>query len=206
MGHTNEKVGHLGLPHQPPPQRSSLMNSIIVDKIKSELIAKAKIKKAYRKLQEKEQKQKQVEGEQATSTQSILFGTSTAESGKNTLAEDEPGIEPASLELHPSRQERLEHDSEDEEAPSRSRKPRLRGPKRNKGYAVEQAKAEKIRREREEAVRKAKEAQKEKEKRERQRIRDKKLMTAKKADGRRKLGKQSIVLLERVKKQMAGAA
>lgn len=159
-----------------------------VVKIKKDLIHKAKIKKSYAKLKARE----------AIENPVALPDSTTP---------DEPATEP-SQELHPERQAML--DAPREPTPPQDnnfqRRPRERRPKRPKYFEKEQAFASKQKAEadarRAEFERRDKERRQKTEERERFRKAMAKARTGGK-NGQRKLGKESKVLLERVKRIVA---
>ncbi|KAJ5883564.1 uncharacterized protein N7473_010450 [Penicillium subrubescens] len=150
-------------------------------KIKSDLIQKAKVKKAYAKIKAQEL---------ATNTSKPIFTTAEEE---NT--EDKP--EPASLELHPDRIAMMnEPEPAPEPAPRPERRPRDRRERRPKpsAFSKEIEVAEK-RKQAAEARQRAIEAKQ----------KDREAMTrAKRPDqfGKRRLGRESNVLLSRVQRMV----
>lgn len=158
-------------------------------KIKKDLIHKAKIKKSYAKIKAQ-----------------ALIETPHIPATTPPLA-DEPTTEP-SQEIHPERQAMLDAPKESTPPPDSDfqRRPRERKPKRPKYFEKEQAFAEKQKAETEarqaEFERRNKERREKIEERERFRKAMAKARTGGK-NGQRKLGKESKVLLERVKRIVA---
>ncbi|EAS31360.2 uncharacterized protein CIMG_06839 [Coccidioides immitis RS] len=162
-----------------------------VQKIKSELIHKAKIKKSYAK----------IKAQELVATQSkSVYDNDESTNANRDFEEPSEKPAPASLELHPDRQARLDAPEEDpdylpakksiRETPRR----RERRPKPSpftKEMQIAQKRKEEI-----EARRKLKDAKE----RERQAM-----MRAKRPDqfGKQRLGRQSKVLLEKVKRIVA---
>lgn len=181
-------------------------------KIKNELIQKAKIKKAYSKIKA---------AEQASSAPAPL---NDAQPGPEAEAEAEADAEAAAasevpeVQIHPERQAMLEEDepaAEEPAAPSRSvnadRPRRPRDPKKQRGSRkpgyydkalaeAEHNKAEQDEREKE-MRRRAEERNRKVEERERFR---RAVVKAKKPgrDGQRRLGRESGLLLEKVKRMV----
>lgn len=158
-------------------------------KIKKDLIQKAKIKKAYAKLKA----QAPIKNPHMPATTPPLA--------------DEHATEP-SQEIHPERQAMLDAPKESTPPPGSEfqRQPRERKPRRPKYFEKEQAFAEQQKAEAEarqaEFERRNKERREKIEERERFRKAMAKARTGGK-NGQRKLGKESKVLLERVKRIVA---
>ncbi|KAF2205733.1 hypothetical protein GQ43DRAFT_361647 [Delitschia confertaspora ATCC 74209] len=166
-----------------------------VQKIKQDLIHKAKIKKEYAKVKARE--------EPNTAHRSVY----DLETNQNEV-EDKPAesVPEPTLELHPDRVKMLETEPEpvrDYERPARQRK----RPK-PQTYKNEEEIARKRREEQEVRQKAREEAEKERQRKlaEREHFR-KEMAKARKVgpDGRMKLGRQSNVLLERVKKMVGNA-
>ncbi|KAF2279220.1 uncharacterized protein EI97DRAFT_439605 [Westerdykella ornata] len=161
-----------------------------VQKIKKDLIHKAKLKKEYAKIKSQEQ---------PVSLQSVYERVAAANAGE-PAASAEPAPEPT-LEPHPDRQKLLEQPSPDPEAAPtppgrRKRRPRPQPFKREEELARK-------RREEAEARRKARdEAEKERQRKLAERERFRKAMAKARGGpgGKRKLGRESAVLLEKVKR------
>jgi len=155
---------------------------VIVVKIKKDIIQKAKIKKSYAKLKAREP---------------------VAPSSFPVEAEEEPaGIEaePATQELHPDRQKMLDNPEEESAhaLPRRSRKP---------GYFDKETAIAETRKAEAEARRKEfEQRQDDKKRKTEERERFRKAMAKARTggkNGQRKLGRESNVLLEKVKRMMA---
>ncbi|EAW22589.1 uncharacterized protein NFIA_012780 [Aspergillus fischeri NRRL 181] len=155
-------------------------------KIKSDLIQKAKVKKAYAKIKAEEL---------ASAPKRPIYATEEHAEGENTKGDNVVDPAPASLELHPDRQAML-NDPVPERPPrerSQDHNPRERRNRRKpkpSAFAKEMEIAEKRR----------KEAERRREERE-FKIKDRDAMArAKKPapDGKRKLGRESKVLLNRI--------
>ncbi|KAF2837242.1 hypothetical protein M501DRAFT_195687 [Patellaria atrata CBS 101060] len=159
-----------------PPNLPDGLHKRKIQKIKRDLIHKAKVKKAYAKIKERE----------IPSTQPRVVGSSEDE------GQDASSSAAASMQLHPERLRRLdEPKQEQDEDVGKGKEQGLKRrdrPKKSR-FAKETSEA---------AERKAEREWKEK-------LRFRKSMAkAKKVgpDGRRKLGRESKVLLERVRKLM----
>ncbi|KAI5865078.1 hypothetical protein GGS23DRAFT_407645 [Durotheca rogersii] len=176
------RVGPQNLPDGPWKRK--------VDKIKKNLIHKAKVKKAYKKIKAAE--------------------LASSSSSKPELAAAAEGAEeaPSSAQIHPERQAMLGEDDQPDPSslpPDDVRSPRKRrGKARKPGYfdkALLKAEVKKA-----EAEARAQEAEKRKEERNRksaERERFRKAMAKARApgrDGQRRLGRESGLLLEKVKK------
>jgi len=164
----------------------------IVQKIKKNLIHKAKVKRSYAKLKERELQQPQA------------------------IRPIDPSVEvetaEPSLELHPERQEMLDKPPQGPEevhprpAPSHSRAPRQRRPKPIP-FEKEARLAEKRKAEAEARRKEIEEAQKQRQRKVEERERFRKAMAKARTggkNGQRKLGRESQVLLEKVKRVVEG--
>ncbi|KAF2136703.1 uncharacterized protein K452DRAFT_362384 [Aplosporella prunicola CBS 121167] len=151
-------------------------------KIKQDLIHKAKIKKQYAKLKERE----------------LNHQPSAATAAHD---DDEPTAEPASLEPHPDRQKNLEKSPTPEPEP---REPRERRPRKQRTtpYAKEAAAAQKRKEEAEERRRAREEAERQKQERLAEREKFRKAMAKARGakDGKRRLGREAPVLLDKIKR------
>jgi hypothetical protein len=163
------------------------LHLIAAQKIKSDLIQKAKVKKAYAKIKAEEL---------ASAPQRPIYATEEHAEGENANGDNVVDPAPASLELHPDRQAMLnEPVPERPPRPERSQdhNPRERRNRRKpkpSAFAKEMEIAEKRR----------KEAERRREERE-FKLKDREAMArAKKPapDGKRRLGRESKVLLNRV--------
>ena len=163
-----------------------------VQKIKKDLIHKAKVKKSYAKLKERELQQPQ------------------AVSATNHSAVDET-VEP-SLALHPDRQEMLDKplQAPEEVRPrptaDHSRAPRQRRPK-PVPFEKEARLAEKRKAEAEARRKEIEEARRQRQQKIEERERFRKAMAKARTggkNGQRKLGRESKVLLEKVKRSVEG--
>jgi hypothetical protein len=170
---------------------------VTVQKIKKDLIHKAKLKKEYAKVKAREQ---------ATAPQKSVYDREDGEHVDEAEEPAEPVPEPT-LEPHPDRLKLLEAEEQEPEGTAggqpdrRQRRPRLQP------FQKETALAQK-RREEAEARRKAREdAEREREKRMAERERFRKSMAKARGgpDGKRKLGRESKVLLEKVKRLVGEA-
>lgn len=160
-----------------------------MQKIKKDLIRKAKVKKSYSKLEEREQ----------------LNGSKPI---YNPLALQED--EPASLELHPDRQAILDKPpSASLEQASSDQHPRPQRTKRPKPqpFKKEAQLAQKRREEREARRKEIEDKNRQREAKLLERERFRKAMAKARSggkDGQRKLGRESKVLLEKVKRIVGG--
>ncbi|OTB05481.1 hypothetical protein M426DRAFT_319744 [Hypoxylon sp. CI-4A] len=180
-----------------------------VDKIKKDLIHKAKVKKAYKKIKAAEQASSNPENATVTEAKDAEAG---AEADVDAPA-------PPSPKLHPERQARLDADEEEEEEPEpepepagdqppRQRRQRQKQKARRPGYfdkAVADAERKKA-----EADARAQEIERRNAERNRkleERERFRKALTKARApgrDGKRKLGRESGLLLEKARKLVGG--
>lgn len=174
---TSEKVALLtatAVPRPPADPRP-------VDKIKKDLIHKAKVKKQYAKIRERELQN---------------------EPARDDQQEPSPAPEP-NLELHPDRQTMLDEPSPEPEAERKDARRERRPNKRQKPATFskeaalgqkrkEEAEARRLAREENERQRQDKIAERERFRRQ--------MAKAHGRDGKRKLGREAPVLLERVKK------
>ncbi|CAP92205.1 hypothetical protein E8E15_002824 [Penicillium rubens] len=160
-------------------------------KIKNDLIHKAKVKKAYAKIKAEEL---------AKAPKKSVYDTAEGEEIETGKNKEEAGEETTTLELHPDRIAMLnEPEAEPAPAPRQERRPRGDGKQRERrpkpsAFTKEMEIAEK-RRKAEEARRKDREAkQNEREA----------LLRAKRPDqfGKRRLGRESNVLLSRVQRMV----
>lgn len=162
-----------------------LINHIAAQKIKSDLIQKAKVKKAYAKIKAQEL---------AAGTPKPVYAT--AEDAEGAKKENE-GAEPASLELHPDRVAMLneppqqpapkpERRTQDEDRQRRQRKPKKSAFSKEMEIAEQRRKAAEARRKEREAKQQEREA----------------MARARRPDqtGKRRLGRESKVLLSRVQR------
>ncbi|KAI5918601.1 hypothetical protein F4810DRAFT_566534 [Camillea tinctor] len=177
-----------------------------VDKIKKDLIHKAKVKKAYKKIQAAELAQTSTKPA-ITVTTTVTTTTSETEGGEDAAAEAPP-----SPKIHPDRQAMLDddeapppsppHNTTDGERPPRRRKQKPRRP----GYfdkAVADAERKKAEAEARAQEIEKRNAERERKTKERERFR-KAVAKARKPgrDGQRKLGRESGLLLEKVKRMV----
>jgi len=182
MGHTDEKVctRNVHLPYLGT-------NHVIVQKIKKDLIHKAKVKKSYAKLKEREFQQPQA-------------------SSSNDQRTAESNAEP-SLALHPERQEMLDKPEAELEEVRPPTQDRLRIPRERRRKPVpfekEARLAEKRKAESEARRKEIEEANKQRQQKIEERERFRKAMAKARTggkNGQRKLGRESKVLLEKVKR------
>ncbi|KAI1334824.1 hypothetical protein F5Y15DRAFT_420444 [Xylariaceae sp. FL0016] len=191
------RVGPQNLPDGPWKRK--------VDKIKKDLIHKAKVKKAYKKIK-------------AAEIAKTSKSTSTGPEESASDDDDEETPAPPSPQLHPERQAMLDSDDEEEEEPAEAPEPvpapkgpdhrpqRPRTQARKPGY-FDKANAAAARRKTEmEARQRAfeeRDAERRRKNEERERFRrlSRKARTPA-ADGQRKLGRESGLLLEKVKKMV----
>ncbi|KAI0599395.1 hypothetical protein F4775DRAFT_591510 [Biscogniauxia sp. FL1348] len=198
------RVGPSNLPDGPWKRK--------VDKIKKDLIHKAKVKKAYKKIQAAEQASTKPAITVTTTVTTTTTTTSETEGGEKEAATAETAA-PPSPQIHPERQAMLDddeapppsppHDNADGERPSRRRKPKPRKP----GYfdkAVADAERKKAEAEARAQEIERRNAERQRKSEERERFR-KAMAKARKPgrDGQRKLGRESGLLLEKVKKMVA---
>ncbi|KAF3480061.1 uncharacterized protein GIQ15_05408 [Arthroderma uncinatum] len=175
----------------------------IVQKIKADLIHKAKLKKSYEKIKAREL---------ASTPVKSIYETQNDDDGGNedSRPAEEPAEEPASLELHPDRQAMVasHNDEQSEERPKRPSRRRDRtqdehdGDSRPHGRRPRRAKPYPFTREEEAAQKRIEEANA-REKLRLQREKERADMTrAKRPDqfGKRRLGRESKVLLDKVKR------
>ena len=186
----SEKVG----PNSNPQRHFLPLTNNLVTKIKKGLIEKAKIKKEYAKVKATEEK-KNTPAEPAST-------------GKNEAAEAEDQEE-AEPQVHPERQAMLEedkadapkHNDEDSHAGPRQRRPRQQ---RKPGYfdkALAQGGQKKAEAEAREQARQQRNEDRKRKLAERERYRRAVVKArAPGRDGQRKLGRQSGLLLEKVKR------
>ncbi|KAI0110106.1 hypothetical protein F4814DRAFT_425791 [Daldinia grandis] len=172
-----------------------------VDKIKRDLIHKAKVKKAYKKIKA---------AEQGSSKPNIT--PTSGDVDADVDAEVGPGPEPPSPQLHPERQAMLDVDEEQAEPsppPPGDRPPRQRKQKVRKPGYFDKAVADGDRKKAEAEARAQEVARRNAEREskiaERERFR-KAMAKARKPgrDGQRKLGRESGLLLEKAKKIVGG--
>ena len=155
-------------------------------KIKKDLIQKAKLKTSYAKLKERE------------------LGITGGRSLKSVIASDQ---EPASLELHPERQAMLEQPHEELAGNASqshdSRNPRRYSTPKRKPFAKETELAERRRAEAEARKKDREAAEEQRRQKAEERERFRRAMAKARSGGRngqRKLGRESVVLLEKVKR------
>ncbi|GKZ32581.1 hypothetical protein AbraIFM66950_002079 [Aspergillus brasiliensis] len=165
-------------------------------KIKSDLIQKAKVKKAYAKVRA---------AELAAAPSRPIYTDDAHNQDEDNAENKRADPAPASLELHPDRQAMLDQpEPEPETTPARPQ----RGEKRNaKGRRERKPKPSAFAREMEIAEQRRKEAEKRREEREfRQKDREA-MARAKRPDqaGKRRLGRESKVLLSRVERMVGKA-
>jgi hypothetical protein len=179
MAHIVEKVRYITLISS--TRRLNFQH--VVQKIKHNLIRKAQLKKELARARIQE-----------------------GASGAIPLQSSEPQIEPASIEPHPDRQALMDAPADTIDEPDKSIKPmrRERRPRVNP-FNRETTQAQKRKEEADERrqIREQADAERKKKLEDRERMR-KAVAKARKpgSDGRRRLGRESIVLLERVKKLM----
>lgn len=181
-------------------------HDISVTKIKQDLIHKAKVKKAYAKIKAQEEQKKQQKQQIKPSEDESKSEDNDEKEKSNDTSEDE------AEQLHPTRQLMLKdeeaaqtgatRESEDADPSSTSHSDGQRRRTRRPGYYDKQlAKAEERRAE---AEARAEEAQRRREERERklaERDRYKRAMAKTRGkDGKKKLGRESTILLDKVKK------
>ncbi|RAL11108.1 uncharacterized protein BO97DRAFT_471153 [Aspergillus homomorphus CBS 101889] len=163
-------------------------------KIKSDLIQKAKVKKAYAKIR----------AEELAAAPPKPIYTADQDDAENASKEEE--VEPASLELHPDRMAML-NEPEPEPAPKPQHQQRSSDNRDARGRRVRKPKPSAFAKEMELAERRKKEAERRREEREfRQKDREA-MARAKKPDhsGKRRLGRESKVLLNRVQRAVGQA-
>ncbi|KAF3067111.1 hypothetical protein GL218_08800 [Daldinia childiae] len=174
-----------------------------VDKIKKDLIHKAKVKKAYKKIKA---------AEQASSKPNTTLATEDANANADVDVETEP--EPPSPQLHPERQAMLDVDEEQADLssppPPGDRPPRQRKQKVRKPGYFDKAVADGDRKKAEAEARAQEIARQNAERENKIAEREKFRKAMAKArtpgrDGQRKLGRESGLLLEKVKKMVGGA-
>ncbi|KAI1651439.1 uncharacterized protein F4817DRAFT_311697 [Daldinia loculata] len=177
-----------------------------VDKIKRDLIHKAKVKKAYKKIKA---------AEQASSKSNTTPATEDANANANADVdvEAEAEADPPSPQLHPERQAMLDVDEEQAEPssppPSGDRHPRQRKQKVRKPGYFDKAVADGDRKKAEAEARAQEIARRNAERESKIAEREKFRKAMAKArtpgrDGQRKLGRESGLLLEKVKKIVGG--
>ncbi|KAL8712021.1 MAG: hypothetical protein Q9220_003717 [cf. Caloplaca sp. 1 TL-2023] len=168
---------------------ANLPDGTYLKKIKDDLIRKAKVKKSYSKIKGKE-----------PVVQPKYYSNPPGEE-----AESESELPPASMELHPARQAMLEEPAAKNlvESPQRPRRPRK--PKRDP-FKEESSQAISRNRERDEKRAAIEQAHREKQQKFEERERFRKAMAKARTggkNGQRKLGRESKILLERVKNLVA---
>jgi hypothetical protein len=160
-------------------------------KIKESLIHKAKVKKEFAKIKARHDAE-------ARPSYNPFENTPGEQDGP-----PQEDIEPASLELHPDRQAQLA----EPEATAQPTYPRKHHRQRQDPFAKESQAAQRQREEAEERQKEREEANRQRqrkiEERERMRIAVAKARTPGR-DGKRKLGRESGMLLEKVKRMVAG--
>ena len=171
-------------------QASPETNRSTVQKIKQDLIRKAKVKKSYSKIKERE----------AIHTKPSVY-TSTPPPEENS----------ASLELHPERQAMLEEPEhaprEKNQDPDQQQQPRQRKPRRPKPvpFRKEAVLAQQRREENERRRKEVEEGNRQRQEKVAERERFRKAMAKARSggrDGQRKLGRESKVLLEKVQRML----
>ncbi|KAI1495890.1 hypothetical protein F5X99DRAFT_422570 [Biscogniauxia marginata] len=173
-----------------------------VDKIKKDLIHRAKVKKAYKKVKA---------AEQASSRPSITTTTTTMETEGEGNGDEKAA--PLSPHIHPERQAMLDDDEPPPPSPPHSpangdQPPRRRKQKPRKPGYFDKAAADAERKRTEEEARaqevERRNAERQRKIEERERFR-KAMAKARKPgrDGQRKLGRESGLLLQKVKKMVA---
>lgn len=177
--------------------RLSLSDDCTDQKIKQNLIDKAKLKKEYAKLK----KQGKVPDEEEALPKPASMA---ADAGLDEEAsEDEKeSQEPVSTEPHPDRQNLID---EEEEAPAEQRRPRQRRPKAVP-FKKEHEQAQKRKAEAEERRRAREEAERERQRKIEERDKFRRAMAKARTggkNGQRKLGRESQPLLEKVKRLVA---
>ncbi|RYP71461.1 hypothetical protein DL771_004828 [Monosporascus sp. 5C6A] len=197
-----------------------------VTKIKNELIHKAKVKKEYKKVKAEEEARAQAEAasksKAKSSTEDGQVGNGR-EDGAAGDGDDDNGApnQPPSPQLHPERQAMLDNDDDvdanpnaipldsqdpgDRPPPPRKRKSRQRKP----GYfdkAIEEADRKRVEAEAQAQEMKRRRVERERKLAERQRF-QRALAKARTPgrDGKRKLGRESGLLLEKVRKMVGDA-
>lgn len=183
-----------------------------VDKTKRDLIHRAKVKKAYAKIKAQEQKKTQEKGAKPTADAKASDADSEREEAGNELGEpshdtEEAVPEPPQTNTQQPPEKAGADESRDSPEPDPQMHPARRSNLRKRpGYfdrSLQEAAKRKAEREAREAEFRRRREERERRLRERQRLR----RVAAKArevgpDGRRKLGRESEVLLEKVKKMM----
>lgn len=202
--------------------------SVIVDKpfsvakIKRELITKAKVKKQYAKIKAQHQKQAAAE---ATVDSTIAAGDETITRSEPQTKEHRSA--PAPTQIHPARQAMLDSSSRprpdrqtsddnntankdrgddstnNPTSPRQERRQRRPGRQRPDYFSKERAAAERAKKQAEERAAERTRREQERQQRSAERERYRKAMAKAKApgrDGKRKIGREGKVLLERVKK------
>ena len=208
-----------------------------MDRIKKELIHKAQVKKAYKKVKAREEAQK--EAEEASKAKSKAADDEIRIEDDRDVDQEE-GVEredeandanepsPPSPKLHPERQAMLDNENDESKLPGRTaltpgndgdvdRPPNRRGHPNNKkknqrrpGYfdqAMEEGGRKKA--EAEERAREAERRQKERENRLAERHRFNRALAKARIpgrDGKRKLGRESGLMLEKVKRLVGDSA
>ncbi|KAI0379796.1 hypothetical protein F5Y04DRAFT_114590 [Hypomontagnella monticulosa] len=168
-----------------------------VDKIKRDLIHKAKVKKAYKKIKAAEQ-----------------AASSKPETTVGVTEDADADVEPPSPQIHPERQAMLDEDEEQVEPssppPAGEREPRRRKQKQRKPGYFDKAMADGDRKKAEAEARaqeiERRNAERNRKLEEREKFR-RALVKARTPgrDGKRKLGRESGLLLEKVKKMVGDA-
>jgi phage-related minor tail protein len=164
------------------------------DKIKQDLIHKAKIKKEFAKIKARH------DAENPAPTLPPTEDTQSPEDAQ----------EPASLELHPDRQARIDKDSASPE-PEKVREPPRKKQRKQRidPFGKEAQAAQRRKEEAEQRQREYEENQRHRQEAIEQRERMRKAMQKARTpgrDGKRKLGRESGSLLEKVKKLVAGGS
>ncbi|KAI5801555.1 hypothetical protein DFH27DRAFT_652942 [Peziza echinospora] len=196
-----------------------------LEKIKTDLITKAKLTNKYHKLKDSSRPEVEAgkkffleqlaKAEEEKKAQELIQQAQSAEDDEWKGIEDGDAAKKESGEeknlIHPSRKQREEEEdkasAEAADADALKRKSQKTGPPRpprkQSRFAAEQERAEQIKAEREEHVRAMKAREDDMKRRQREREQWSKVANAKTKTGQLKLGKQSGMLLERIKRQMA---
>jgi hypothetical protein len=164
-----------------------------VDKIKRDLITKAKIKKDYAKVREQELAQ-------PTRSARTVVNWAQEDTNRDISATETVNAAPTSTNLHPERTALIESSNERRSNHTSGSKPR----QRPVTYSREEAIANRRRAELEAKQRAREEADRQRQQKADERERYKRAMAkARGKDGTRKLGRESQILLERVRRVVA---
>lgn len=185
----------------------------LVDRVKRDLIEKAKVKKQYSKIKARQEQEQLASGPKLGPV--VHLPENGPQDGSPTP--DADATEQAQPQIHPQRQAMLEGDDDDDDAAADAQQhhrgtgdnySRRRGRKRPRGgggYEKELAEAAKKKQEAEERAAERARREEERNRKTAERERHRRAMAKARTPGRngqRKLGRESFVLLDKVKKMV----